>query len=81
MKIAISPVPSFPRQATQLEIVSTTVELGKTATCVWQLLDQENEPCSVLNSSKLTSDQYAAWVGDDNYVARCVAENAGLAPA
>lgn len=81
MKIAINPVPSFPSTATQLEIVSLSVNLGVGATASWRLLDANNAPASQITGTSLTDAQYAAWTGDDTFVAACIASNNGLTPA
>jgi hypothetical protein len=44
MKIAITPVASYPGTATQLEVVSMSVNLGVGANCVWRLLDANDAP-------------------------------------
>ena len=81
MKIPIAPVPSFPGTATQLEVVTMTVNLGVGANVVWHLLDASNAQVSQNVSSDLTSTQYNAWTGADAFVAECIATNNGLTPA
>lgn len=80
MRINISPVPSYPGTATQLDCVSMSVQLGTTANVVWRLLDVNNNVASINTSTNLTEEQYNGWTGDDAYVLECIAENVGLTP-
>ena len=81
MKIAITPVASYPGTATQLECVSYSGNLGVGVNVVWRLLDASNAQVSQNVSSDLTAEQYNAWTGSDTFVAECIAENNGLTPA
>ena len=80
MKIPIAPQPSFPGTATQLECVSFSGQLGVGVNGVWRLLDANDKQVSQLMSSDLNASQYAQWTGDDAFVCRCLAQNAGLTP-
>lgn len=81
MTIDIVPVSSFPAQATKLRVDGGRVLLGEGASFAYQLLTAAGLPASPEGRVDLTPAQYAAWTGDDSFVAECVAENLGLTPA
>ena len=81
MTIDIVPVSSFPAQATQLRVDGGRVLLGQGASFAYQLLTASGAPASVEARAELTPAQYAAWTGDDTFVAEAIAQNLGLTPA
>lgn len=80
MIIDISPTPAFPATATQLRVNDGHVRLNHGANFAALLLDAAGDPASNPTRVALTDEQYAAWTGDDTYVAQCIAFNMGLTP-
>jgi hypothetical protein len=80
MTIAIEPVPAFPSEATQLRVDDGHVIFNQSINCQYALLDADGNLVSVPKRNTLTTEQYEAWTGDDEFVAQCVAENIGLTP-
>lgn len=81
MTIAISPVPGYPKEGTQLRVDDGRVRLGITIDCQYTILSADGAEVSVPARNTLTEDQYGKWTGDDTFVCQCVAENVGLKPA
>lgn len=81
MIIPIQPVPAFPKQGTQLLVDDGHVALESGANFQWAILDAEGNIVAGPARNSLTDSQYAAWTSDDEFVARCVAENIGLRPS
>jgi hypothetical protein len=80
MIIQIEPREAFPSPATQLRVDDGHVTLGQSANFQYALLDADGNLVSVPARNTLTTEQYEAWTGDDEFVAQCVAENIGLTP-
>jgi hypothetical protein len=78
MIIPIQQVSTWPTPATQLRVDGGYVTLGTGAAFGATLLDSNGNAVSQVKSVSLTDSQYAAWTGDDTFVAECVAQNLGL---
>lgn len=80
MIIQIQPVPAFPNSGVQLDVHNGNVILGDTASFLYTVLDVSGDPVSVSRRVSMTTGQYENWVGGDEYVCACIAENVGLVP-
>lgn len=78
MTIPITPVPAYPAAATQIRVDDGHVTLGVGANFQYTLLDASGNAVSAPARNSLTPEQYAAWTGDDEFAAQCVAQNVGL---
>lgn len=80
MIIPIHPVACWPTSGTQLSVDGGKVQLGVTASFMYSLLNSTGTAVFGPERCFLTTGQYANWVGDDEYVCICVAQNIGITP-
>ena len=76
----IAPVPAYPKTGVQLRVDDGHITLGVGGNFQWAILDDEGNMVAGPGRNELTTNQYAKWTDDDEYVAACVAENLGLKP-
>lgn len=95
MKIAIQPTSFFvPGKGTVtadvLHVRIASYQLGQGASAYYEVQRRTtspevpnqvvDEPIGISGNCDLTAEQFAAWGKDDDWFARCIAQNLGLFP-
>ncbi len=79
MKLPIVPVGGFPKPGITLRVDNTLVSLtNNTANCQWAILDEDGAITTGPFRSDISSEQMDGWIGDNEYIVACVAQNVGL---
>lgn len=80
MKVPVQEVFTWPKKSTVLLVNEGQVELGEGASFKATLMDDQDRVTVNCGRVRLTTEQYATWLQNDEQVGRWVAENLGLVP-
>jgi hypothetical protein len=64
--------------ATVLSITQTSIELSRGAAVSWSLMNEDRSILFEHGTNLLTGEEYASWLGDDEYVMTWLAEKIGV---
>jgi hypothetical protein len=74
MYAVIQPIDYRQGSAAVLSITQTSVELSRGASVSWSLMNEDRTILLEHGTKLLSGEEYALWLGDDEYVMRWLAE-------